>query len=100
MRYALSVAAFGIGASALSVPRSCTFSLTASGGVSGPVGTLSDGQNRVGGDQETEQYTINNGAVINSFGNGCILTPEVKQWQCDENFPRTYPQEKVSSNTF
>lgn len=90
MRYALSVAAFGIAASALSIPRSCTFSLTASGGISGTVGTLSDGQNRIGGDHGVEQYTINNGAVINTFGNGCILTPEVMQWQCDANFPRKY----------
>jgi hypothetical protein len=50
MRYAFSTLALGLGASAVSVPRACIFTLTASGGQSGTVGQLSDGQTRVGGD--------------------------------------------------
>ncbi|KAH8816453.1 ubiquitin 3 binding protein But2 C-terminal domain-containing protein [Xylogone sp. PMI_703] len=72
------------GASAVSIPRSgCSFQLNASGGQSGSVGQLSDGQNRIGGGYPQATYTINNGAITDSAGRGCILTPPTKQWQCD-----------------
>jgi hypothetical protein len=69
---ALSLA---LGASALAVPRSsCSFELTASGGESGTIGQLSDGQNRIGGGLPAATFTINNGGITDSAGRGCILT--------------------------
>jgi Ubiquitin 3 binding protein But2 C-terminal domain len=84
MKYALATVAFGLGvASAATLPRdSCSFTLTASGGQSGTVGQLSDGQNRVGGSNPKGTYTISNGQITDSQGRGCILTPTT-QFQCD-----------------
>jgi hypothetical protein len=62
-----------LGASALS-PRSCSFGLTASGGESGTVGQLSDGQVRIGGSYSPATFTIDNGGIYDSAGRGCILT--------------------------
>ncbi|KAH7039518.1 ubiquitin 3 binding protein But2 C-terminal domain-containing protein [Macrophomina phaseolina] len=63
----------------------CCFQLTASGGASGTVGQLNDGQNRVGGDYDAAKYCINsNGGITDSNGRGCILTPPTTQFQCDE----------------
>ncbi|RQM05652.1 hypothetical protein DH86_00003451 [Scytalidium sp. 3C] len=61
----------------------CTFQLSASGGQSGTVGQLGDGQNRIGGGLPQATYTINNGAITDSAGRGCILTSPTTQWQCD-----------------
>ncbi|KAI9736115.1 MAG: hypothetical protein M1818_006291 [Claussenomyces sp. TS43310] len=78
-----------LGASAFTtVPRStCSFTLTASGGQSGSVGQLDDGQNRIGGGLPATSFTISNGngTVTDSTGRGCILTPSIKQFQCDLN---------------
>jgi len=64
-----------LGASALTVPRSsCSFELTASGGESGTIGQLSDGQNRIGGGLSPATFTIDNGGIIDAAGRGCILT--------------------------
>ncbi|CZS98253.1 hypothetical protein WAI453_012001 [Rhynchosporium graminicola] len=83
MRYYTSLA-FGLGASASILPRdTCTFTLTASGGQSGIVGQLSDGQNRIGGGNSTGIYTINNGKITDAKGRGCILRPPTRQLQCD-----------------
>lgn len=72
---ALSLA---LGAAALVVPRasnsSCSFELTASGGESGTIGQLSDGQNRIGGGLSPATFTIDNGGVTDAAGRGCILT--------------------------
>lgn len=68
--------AFSIGTEAL-VPRAeiCCFHLTASGEVSGQVGQLTDGQNRIGGDNEQGVLCINGeGAITDGMGRGCILT--------------------------
>lgn len=54
----------------------CTFELTASGGQSGTVGQLSDGQVRVGGGLAQSSFTICNGTITDSNGYGCILTRE------------------------
>lgn len=83
MKYSLATLAFSAGASAASIQRSCTFTLTASGGQSGTIGQLSDGQNRVGGGLPQATYSINNGQITDSQGRGCILTPPTTQFQCD-----------------
>jgi hypothetical protein len=63
------------------------FHLTASGGKSGVLGQLDDGQNRVGQTcgLATEQatYCLSNGGLTDSNGRGCILTPPTTQFQCD-----------------
>ncbi|ODM23038.1 hypothetical protein SI65_00627 [Aspergillus cristatus] len=87
MKNFVTVAAFAAGANAL-VGRSssCCFSLNASGGASGTLGQLSDGQNRIGDDSlSPAQYCIDsNGAITDGNGRGCILTPPTTQFQCDE----------------
>lgn len=64
---------------------SCCFHLDASGGASGSLGQLSDGQNRIGDDSlKPAQYCIDsNGAITDGNGRGCILTPPTTQFQCD-----------------
>ena len=85
MKYTFSSLAFAAGASAAAlIPRSCTFSLTASGGQSGTIGQLGDGQNRIGGGLPPASYSISNGKITDANGRGCILTPPTTQFQCDE----------------
>ena len=85
MKYTVASLAFALSASAATFPKNaCTFTLTASGGQSGIVGQLSDGQNRVGGGHLTGTYSINNGQITDAHGRGCILTPPTTQFQCDE----------------
>lgn len=77
-------AAFAAGASAAVLARDqCCFQLHATGGQSGTVGQLSDGQNRIGGGHPAGTYCINNGAITDGQGRGCILTPPTTQFQCD-----------------
>ncbi|KAL4770378.1 ubiquitin 3 binding protein But2 C-terminal domain-containing protein [Aspergillus nidulans var. acristatus] len=88
MRNFAAFAAFAASAQALvSRDNSCCFHLTASGGASGPVGQLGDGQNRVGGDSGSlpeGQFCINtDGSITDGSGRGCILTPPTTQFQCD-----------------
>lgn len=52
----------------------CCFHLDASGAVTGSVGQLSDGQNRVGGGLTPAQYCIADGGITDANGRGCILT--------------------------
>jgi len=61
----------------------CCFHLSASGAVTGTVGQLDDGQNRVNGPLSPAEYCIADGAVTDANGRGCILTPPTSQWQCD-----------------
>ncbi|KIA75464.1 GPI anchored cell wall protein [Aspergillus ustus] len=99
MRNFATFAAFAAGANAL-VPRdnSCCFSLTASGGASGTVGQLDDGQNRIGGNLPPGQYCIDsNGSITDGSGRGCILTPPTTQFQCDEGASPS-PGFSVNSN--
>lgn len=78
--YKLATLSFIVGASALTVPRSsCSFGLTASGGETGTIGQLSDGQNRIGGGLSPATFTISNGGIIDAAGRGCILTRESSQ---------------------
>jgi hypothetical protein len=72
----LSILTLAATASAL-VARgeNCCFHLTASGGASGSIGQLSDGQNRIGGGLPVAQYCIDsNGALTDQANRGCILT--------------------------
>ncbi|KAJ5544276.1 hypothetical protein N7513_007087 [Penicillium frequentans] len=86
MKSFIAIAAFAAGTNAL-VGRSdsCCFHLTASGGVSGSLGQLSDGQVRVGDDSlSAADFCINSsGAITDSEGRGCIITTETTQFQCD-----------------
>ncbi len=68
--------AFSAGTNALvSRTGSCCFSLTASGGASGTVGQLMDGQNRIGGGLPAGSFCIDaNGGITDGSGRGCILT--------------------------
>ncbi|KAI4616891.1 hypothetical protein J4E83_006473 [Alternaria metachromatica] len=86
MRYAFAPIAFGLGANALVVRQATQcFKLEASGGASGVLGQLDDGQNRVGnGGLPTGCYCLDgNGGFTDSNGRGCILTPPTTQFQCD-----------------
>ncbi|KAI1002403.1 hypothetical protein K3495_g5795 [Podosphaera aphanis] len=75
---------FLLTAAAANASSPCLFHLHASGGISGPVWQLDDGQLRVGGDHECADFTIKDGGITDSKGSGCILTPEVRQFQCDK----------------
>lgn len=78
MKSFAAVAAFAAGASALAIRGdSCCFTVTASGGTSGTVGQLDDGQNRVGGGLPPATYCItSSGTITDGSGRGCILTRE------------------------
>jgi hypothetical protein len=69
MRYAFAQAAFALGTNALVARNSpqCV-QLKASGGASGVLGQLSDGQNRVGGNLPTGCYCLGNGGFTDSKG--------------------------------
>lgn len=76
MKSFFGIAAFAAGTRAL-VTRggSCCFHLTASGGSSGSVGQLSDGQNRIGDNSlSPAQFCIDSGSITDGNGRGCILT--------------------------
>ncbi|KAI7140665.1 hypothetical protein KC344_g8559 [Hortaea werneckii] len=86
MKTFATVAGMALGASAALLPRAdqCCFQLTASGGESGTLGQLSDGQNRIGGGLGEATYCISNGMITDKSGRGCILTPPTTQFQCDK----------------
>ncbi|KAI9715480.1 MAG: hypothetical protein M1812_005956 [Candelaria pacifica] len=77
--------ALAAGSNALVARQStCCFHLSASGGETGNVGQLSDGQNRIGGGLPEGQYCIDsNGGLTDQSSRGCILTPPTTQFQCD-----------------
>ncbi|KAJ5347650.1 uncharacterized protein N7506_000903 [Penicillium brevicompactum] len=87
MKTFITLAALAVGSNAL-VGRSdsCCFHLTSSGGASGELGQLDDGQNRIGDNSlSPAQYCIDaKGAITDAKGRGCILTPPTTQLQCDE----------------
>ncbi|KAI7089932.1 hypothetical protein KC356_g2084 [Hortaea werneckii] len=87
MHAAIAAAGLALGASGAVFPRQqgCCFSLTASGGQSGTLWQLSDGQNRIGGQGgDDAQYCISSdGTITDGSGRGCILTPPTTQFQCD-----------------
>ncbi|THC98130.1 hypothetical protein EYZ11_002418 [Aspergillus tanneri] len=76
MKNFVTAAAFAASANAL-VGRgnSCCFHLKASGGATGSVGQLDDGQNRIYGGLSEAQFCISsNGAITDANGRGCIVT--------------------------
>ncbi|KAI9702354.1 MAG: hypothetical protein M1836_000833 [Candelina mexicana] len=83
--FAVVSLALAAGSNALVARQStCCFHLSASGGQSGTVGQLSDGQNRIGGGLPQAQYCIDsNGGLTDQSSRGCILTPPTTQFQCD-----------------
>ncbi|KAJ5550822.1 GPI anchored cell wall protein [Penicillium sp. DV-2018c] len=99
MKNFIALAALAAGTNALvSRTDSCCFQLTSSGGASGKLGQLDDGQNRIGDSNlSAAQYCINlNGEITDAHGRGCILTPPTTQFQCDEGSPST-PGFSISS---
>ncbi|KAF7874825.1 hypothetical protein EAF04_001999 [Stromatinia cepivora] len=82
--------AFVVGASAASIRLdTCSFTLAASGGESGIVGQLEDGQLRILGGHPTATFTISNGTTTDSKGRPCYLTSEANQYQCDTGMTAT-----------
>ncbi|KAI7487258.1 hypothetical protein KC367_g2365 [Hortaea werneckii] len=81
------VAALAAAANAATLPQpKCCFAMTAYGGPGGTVGQLGDGQNRIGQNNlpvPQGTYCLNNGALTDSYGRGCIMTPPTGQLQCD-----------------
>jgi len=61
----------------------CCFHISASGAVTGTVGQLDDGQNRVNGPLSQAEYCITESSITDASGRGCILTPPTSQFQCD-----------------
>ncbi|KAK6529942.1 hypothetical protein TWF281_009092 [Arthrobotrys megalospora] len=89
--FALSLLALAASVQSLVLPRNpcykCQgFTISVSGGVTGPLGQISDGQNRVGPNTPTPaKYNLGcNGGITDAKGRGCILTPPTTQYQCDE----------------
>lgn len=75
MNSVVTALAIAAGASALTTRTApCCFHLDASGAVTGSVGQLSDGQNRIGGGLPPAQYCIADGGITDANGRGCILT--------------------------
>ncbi|KAJ5090830.1 hypothetical protein N7532_009514 [Penicillium argentinense] len=88
MKSFVAVAAFAAGTNAL-VGRSdsCCFHLTSSGGLSGDLGQLDDGQVRIGDNSLSPAsfcLDSSSGAITDSAGRGCVITSETTQFQCDE----------------
>ncbi|KAI6874179.1 hypothetical protein KC338_g627 [Hortaea werneckii] len=83
----LLVAALAAAANAATLPQpKCCFAMTAYGGPGGTVGQLGDGQNRIGQNNlpvPQGTYCLNDGALTDSYGRGCIMTPPTGQFQCD-----------------
>ncbi|KAH7327024.1 hypothetical protein BKA65DRAFT_61319 [Rhexocercosporidium sp. MPI-PUGE-AT-0058] len=74
----------GASASPLITRSSCWFGLTASGGQSGTLGQLPDGQIRIGGGLAPASFSIDEGKVTDDSGFGCLLTEGIEQLQCDQ----------------
>ena len=76
MKSFIAIASLAVGANAL-VGRSdsCCFHLTASGGESGSLGQLSDGQVRVGDNHlSAAKFCLSGGVITDSEGRGCVVT--------------------------
>lgn len=76
MKGSIAVASLAVGANAL-VTRSndCCFHITTSGGASGQLGQLSDGQIRVNDwTLSPSQFCLSNGVITDSEGRACVVT--------------------------
>ncbi|KAK6497914.1 hypothetical protein TWF481_012310 [Arthrobotrys musiformis] len=89
--FALSLLSLSASVQSLVIPRNTCyrcqdFTISVSGGISGPLGQIYDGQNRVGPNTpDAAKYTLGcNGGITDANGRGCILTPPTTQYQCDE----------------
>ncbi|PLN82666.1 hypothetical protein BDW42DRAFT_192871, partial [Aspergillus taichungensis] len=91
MKNFANIAAFAAGAHALvGRDNTCCFHMSATGGASGSIGQLDDGQNRIGGGLSEAQFCIDsNGGIVDANGRGCIVTGATTQFQCDLNKPPT-----------
>jgi hypothetical protein len=93
MRYTLTSLAFGLGASAAVLKRhECSFEITAHGGADGCLGSLNDGQCRIGGDYSKTKFILDTTTSIlkDDHGRGCIITESPYQIQCDDGKPGEY----------
>jgi hypothetical protein len=73
--YFVTALALAVGISAFTTRTApYSFHLDVSGAVTGSVGQLSDGQNRVGGRLFPAQYCIADRGITDANGRGCILT--------------------------
>lgn len=106
MKYTIATLAFGLGASAGALNKrggygggygyggghgsdKCCFEIEASGGKSGLLGQIYDGQNRIGEQGlPPATYCLNNGALTDASGRGCVITGPTDQFQCDAGAPR------------
>lgn len=68
--------ALGLGSAVINalVIRWCEFDMTASGSISGNVGTISSGQVRAGSGVESTEFEISDGKLYTSEGYGCAWT--------------------------
>lgn len=77
-----------VGSAALLRRDQCCFEITASGGVTGVMGQLADGQNRLNASLPAATYCYSNGGITDEEGRGCIVTTTndaTHQFQCDED---------------
>ncbi|KAJ5618295.1 hypothetical protein N7528_006938 [Penicillium herquei] len=86
MKSFIAIAAFAAGANALvGRSNSCCFEITASGGASGTLGQLTDGQVRVGDTTlSAAEFCLSGSIITDSEGRGCVITTETTQFQCDQ----------------
>ncbi|KAJ5729605.1 uncharacterized protein N7483_004113 [Penicillium malachiteum] len=104
MKSFIAIAVFAAGANALvGRSNSCCFELTASGGASGTLGQLTDGQVRVGDTTlSASEFCLSGSIITDSEGRGCVITckytstndsqcliliknlAETTQFQCDQ----------------
>jgi hypothetical protein len=67
-------------------PATCCFSLIAQGGVSGPVGEDTIGENGIGGNFPQSMYCVSNGSFTDCGGQPCAILSSNGQFVCESNF--------------
>lgn len=83
MAFILIALAFATGVNSSQCSSTCCFGLTASGGQTGTVCQLDDGQTRIGGGLAPAEFCINGTTIEDSAGRGCIIT----RWSLVFPFP-------------
>ncbi|KAF7719648.1 Uncharacterized protein PECH_004146 [Penicillium ucsense] len=85
MKGSIAIASLAVGAHALVTRGSdCCFHITTSGGASGELGQLGDGQVRVNDHTlSPSKFCLSNGVITDSEGRPCVVTGETTQFQCD-----------------
>jgi hypothetical protein len=100
MRSTLAAAAVIATANAL-VARDtviCCFSLSATGGASGTVGQIDDGQTRLGSGLQPGQFCIDSsGAIKDGNGRGCFLT---RMSQCESTTIKQNTNHLIASSAY